>query len=110
MAFLSEAQLETALLEQLAGLRYGYVSDDVFGTNGHRPERESHDEVVLRRRFEDAVERLNPGVPPEARQDAIRRVVQAVRASRLDAHDPHGLISGTLRISDAQAFLKERDL
>lgn|SRR5690606_8781849 len=110
MAFLSEAQLETALLEQLAGLRYGYVSDDVFGTNGHRPERESHDEVVLRRRFEDAVARLNPGVPPEARQDAIRRVVQAVRASRLDAHDPHGLISGTLRISDAQAFLKERDL
>jgi Type I site-specific restriction-modification system, R (restriction) subunit and related helicases len=110
MAFLSEAQLETALLEQLAGLRYGYVSDDVFGTNGHRPERESHDEVLLRKRFEDAVERLNPGVPPEARQDAIRRVVQAVRASRLDAHDPHGLISGTLRISDAQAFLKERDL
>jgi len=49
-------------------------------------------------------------VPPEARQDAIRRVVQAVRASRLDAHDPHGLISGTRRISDAQAFLKERDL
>src|SRR5690606_41882634 len=77
MAFLSEAQLETALLEQLAGLRYGYVSDDVFGTNGHRPERESHDEVVLRRRFEDAVERLNPGVPPEARQDAIRRVTQS---------------------------------
>src|SRR5690606_30329403 len=110
MAFLSEAQLETALLEQLAGLRYGYVSDDVFGTNGHRPERESHDEVVLRGRFEDALARLNPGLPAEARQDAIRRVVQAVRASRLDAHDPHGLISGTLRISDAQALLKERDL
>ncbi|TWH03937.1 type I restriction enzyme R subunit [Pseudoxanthomonas taiwanensis J19] len=33
--------------------------------------------MVLRRRFEDAVERLNPGVPPEARQDAIRRVTQS---------------------------------
>lgn len=105
MSFLSEAAVE-----QLRDLGYQIESEEDIGPDGHRPERESHDEVVLRRRFEDAVARLNPGVPPEARQDAIRRVVQAVRASRLDAHDPHGLISGTLRISDAQAFLKERDL
>jgi type I restriction enzyme R subunit len=110
MAFLSEAEIESALLDQLRALGYSIEREEDIGPDGHRPERESHDEVVLRRRFEDAVERLNPGVPPEARQDAIRRVVQAVRASRLDAHDPHGLISGTLRISDAQAFLKERDL
>jgi type I restriction enzyme R subunit len=99
--------VEQALLDQLRGLGYQIEREEDIS---RRPERESHGEVVLRRRFEDAVARLNPGVPPEARQDAIRRVVQAVRASRLDAHDPHGLISGTLRISDAQAFLKERDL
>mgnify|MGYP001409759181 CR=1 FL=1 len=110
MAFLSESEVESALLDQLRALDYHIEREEDIGPDGRRPERESHDEVVLRRRFEDAVARLNPGVPPEARQDAIRRVVQAVRASRLDAHDPHGLISGTLRISDAQAFLKERDL
>ena len=81
MAFLSEAQLETALLEQLAGLRYGYVSDDVFGTNGHRPERESHDEVVLRKRFEDAVARLNPGVRPKAATDEDFSVVRRGQAA-----------------------------
>jgi len=110
MAFLSEAEIEQSLLEQLQGLGYATASEEDIGPDGHRPERESHDEVVLRRRFEDAVERLNPGVPPEARQDAIRRVVQAVRASRFDVHDPHGLISGAPRIADAQAFLKERGL
>ena len=110
MVFLSEAAFESALLEQLRAFGYSIEREEDIGPDGHRPERESHDEVVLRRRFEDAVARLNPGLPPEARQDAIRRVTQAVRASRLDAHDPHGLISGTLRISDAQAFLKERDL
>ncbi|KAF1688662.1 type I restriction endonuclease [Pseudoxanthomonas taiwanensis] len=110
MAFLSEAAVEQALLNQLRALGYSVEREDDIGPDGHRPERESHDEVVLRGRFEHAVERLNPAVPPEARQDAIRRGVQAVRASRLDAHDPHGLISGALRISDAQAFLKERDL
>ena len=110
MAFLSEAEIESALLDQLRVLGYSIEREEDIGPDGHRPERESHNEVVLHKRFEEAVARLNPGVPPEARQDAIRRVVQAVRASRLDAHDPHGLISGTLRISDAQAFLKERDL
>jgi len=110
MTFLSEAAVEQALLDQLRAHGYSLEREEDIGPDGHRPERESHDEVVLRRRFEDAVARLNPGVPPEARQDAIRRVVQAVRASRLDAHDPHGLISGAPRIADAQAFLKERDL
>ncbi len=108
MAFLSEAQLETALLEQLAGLRYGYVSDDVFGTNGHRPERESHDEVVLRGRFEHAVERLNPAVPPEARQDAIRKVTHSELPALLEMRHPHSLVSSDLRI--ANAFLKVRAL
>lgn len=108
MAFLSEAQLETALLEQLAGLRYGYVSDDVFGTNGHRPERESHDEVVLRGRFEDALARLNPGLPAEARQDAIRKVAQSELPALLEMLHPLSLVSSDLRI--ANAFLKVRAL
>ena len=66
--FLSEAALEQALLDQLHGLGYRIEREEDIGPDGHRPERESHDEVVLRRRFEDAVERLNPGVPPEALQ------------------------------------------
>ena len=77
MAFLSEAELEQSLLEQLRGLGYSIEREEDIGPDGHRPERESHDEVVLRKRFEDAVERLNPGVPPEARQDAIRKVTQS---------------------------------
>ncbi|UZG43725.1 type I restriction endonuclease subunit R [Caldimonas thermodepolymerans] len=77
MAFLSEAEIESALLDQLRALGYRIEREEDIGPDGHRPERESHNEVVLRRRFEDAVARLNPGVPPEARQDAIRRVTQS---------------------------------
>ena len=77
MSFLPEAAVEQALLEQLRGLGYQTEREEDIGPDGHRPERESHDEVVLRRRFEDAVARLNPGVPPEARQDAIGRVTQS---------------------------------
>ena len=55
-----------------------------IGPDGHRPERESHDEVVLKKRFEDAVARLNPGLPLEARQDAIRKVTQSELPSLLE--------------------------
>lgn len=82
--FLSEAAVEQALLEQLQGLGYGIERDDAIGPDGARPERESHDEVVLRQRFEDAIARLNPGLPLEARQDAVRRVMQSELPSLLE--------------------------
>jgi type I restriction enzyme R subunit len=77
MAFLSEAQLESALLEQLAGLGYACASDDLIGPDGRHPEREAYDEVVLRGRLEAAVARLNPALPLEAQADAVRRLTQS---------------------------------
>jgi type I restriction enzyme R subunit len=77
MAFLSEAQLEAALLTQLAGLGFACASDDVIGPDGKQPERESHDEVVLKARLTAAVARLNPMLPAEAQADAICRLTQS---------------------------------
>jgi type I restriction enzyme R subunit len=84
MAFLSEAQLETALLAQLAGLGYTCASDDVIGPDGKAPEREAYDEVVLRERLTAAAARLNPRLPAEAQQDAIRRLTQSEFPSLLE--------------------------
>ena len=77
MAFLSEAEVETALLEQFAALGYAATSDEVIGPDGPRPEREAHDEVVLKARLAQAVARLNPTLPPQARADAVRRLTQS---------------------------------
>ena len=77
MAFLSEAAVERALLEQLQKLGYGIEKEENIGPDGHRPERDSHDVVVLKRRLEDAVALLNPGLPLEARKDAVARVMQS---------------------------------
>ncbi len=84
MAFLSEAAVELALLDQLRGLGYSVEQEENIGPDGHRPERESHDEVVLKKRFESAVALLNPGLPLEARQDAIRKVMQQELPSLLE--------------------------
>lgn len=84
MAFLSEAAVEQALLDQLRALDYNIEREEDIGPDGHRPERESHDEVVLKKRFVDAVARLNPGLPLDARQDAIRKVMQSELPSLLE--------------------------
>ncbi|WOZ76968.1 type I restriction endonuclease subunit R [Kosakonia sacchari] len=84
MAFLSEAAVEQALLEQMHVLDYNIEREDDIGPDGRRPERESHDEVVLKRRFEDAVARLNPDLPLEAHQDAVRRMMQSELPSLLE--------------------------
>lgn len=84
MAFLSEAAVEQALLDQLNVLGYTIEREEDIGPDGHRPERESHDEVILKERFEEAVARLNPGLPLEARQDAVRRVMQSELPTQLE--------------------------
>ena len=77
MAFLSEAQLEAALLEQLGKLGFSCTSDEQIGPDGAQPEREAYDEVVLKGRLATAVARLNPTLPAEAQADAIRRLTQS---------------------------------
>lgn len=77
MPFLSEAQLESALLAQLSGLGYACASDELIGPDGKQPEREAYDEVVLKARLVAAVARLNPTLPPAAQADAVRRLTQS---------------------------------
>ncbi|KXU90178.1 DEAD/DEAH box helicase [Paraburkholderia monticola] len=84
MAFLPESGVELALLDQLRGLGYSVEKEEDIGPDGHRPERESYDEVILRKRFENAVALLNPGLPVEARHDAIRKLTQSELPSLLE--------------------------
>src|SRR5699024_8519347 len=97
MTFLSEAQLETALLEQLAGLGFACTTDEIIGPDGSQPERDAYDEVVLKSRLGDAVARLNPTLPPEAQADAIRRLTQSDLPNLLEDNrrSHHLLIDGS---------------
>lgn len=84
MAFLSEADVEQALLDQLHALGYRIEREENIGPDGRQPARESHDDVVLKKQLEAAVARLNPSLPPEARQDAIRKITQSELPSLLE--------------------------
>ena len=75
MAFISEADVEAALLDQLEGLGYTRLPDSIAGPDGSAPERASYSEVVLMDRLKRVVDRLNPDIPSEARQDALKKII-----------------------------------
>ena len=84
MATLSEAEVESILLSQLAGLGYTCINDSISGPDGRAPERAAYSDTVLLPRLRAAVARLNPGIPPEVREDAIRKLLAAERPSLVE--------------------------
>jgi type I restriction enzyme R subunit len=73
-----EDDVERAMLEWLAGLGWSTAhGPDISPPDARAPgsERASYREVVLARRLREAIARLNPHVPPGARDDALRRVL-----------------------------------
>ncbi|MCC5975572.1 MAG: type I restriction endonuclease subunit R [Rubellimicrobium sp.] len=84
MSTLSEAQVEAILLDQLGSLGYACLNDAVSGPDGSAPEREAYSDTILARRLREAIARLNPEIPEEAREDAMRRVLALERPSLIE--------------------------
>ena len=74
LSTLSEAEVEAVLLNQLGTLGYACLNDAVSGPDGAAPEREAYSDTILGRRLREAMARLNPQIPEDAREDALRRV------------------------------------
>jgi len=84
MAFITEAELEETLLNKFASLGYELADEAKTGPDGLAPERASYGDVLLIERLKAAVNRLNPSVPLEAREDAIRQVIAAGSQSLIE--------------------------
>ncbi|MEI6827089.1 MAG: type I restriction endonuclease subunit R [Desulfuromonadales bacterium] len=72
---MTEDQLEQETLGWLteAGYNHRYGLD--IAPDGSAPERSSYSQVMLVGRLREAIDRLNPFVPPVARIDALQRVL-----------------------------------
>lgn len=76
MAVISEDHIEQILIQEFKDLGYSYVNGADISPDGTAQERE-FDEVVLRARLEEAVRRINPNVPSEASEEAIKKVLRS---------------------------------
>lgn len=73
---LNESIVEDAALEWFGELGYAIGHGPHLAPGEPAAERDSFGEVVLVGRLREAIRRLNPAIPEEAREDALRRVLR----------------------------------
>ncbi len=81
---IAESHVEEAALAWLQELGYTALHGPAIGPDGVESERLSYGDVVLVDRLSRAIDRLNPTLPPEARADALRRVLQTESPSLVE--------------------------
>ena len=72
----NEAMVEDAALEWFGQLGYAIGHGLQLAPDEPAAERDSFGDVVLVGRLRAAIQRLNPGIPAEAREEALRKVVR----------------------------------
>jgi len=74
---INESHIEHAALEILSSLGYETLFGPDIAFDGETPERKSYREVVLVNRLKKIVDRLNPSIPEEAQEEAIKKILRA---------------------------------
>jgi len=73
---LNESHIEEATLEWLGELGYTIGHGPDMAPGEAASERDSFSDVVLKGRLREAIHRLNPSIPEEAREEALRKVLR----------------------------------
>ena len=72
---IDESDIETTAMNWLAGMGYSVLHGPDIAPDTADAERSRYEDVVLTQRLRDAVARLNPNIPAEAHEEAIRKVL-----------------------------------
>jgi len=76
MKKITENDIELLAIEQLEKLGYNYIYAPDIAPDSDRPERESFEDVLLVNRLKLDVNRINPTIPADAREDAIKQIMR----------------------------------
>jgi len=75
MASITENEIEAIALGFLRSLGYEYLNGLTISPDGEHPERQ-YNEVVLQTRLRDAIDKLNPAIAQDAKEDALKKVLR----------------------------------
>ena len=94
MSTITEDTVEQTAIEWFQSMGYLHMDGRTIAPGEAAAERDSFKDVVLERRLRDAIERLNPQIPSEAREDAFRKVVLVEGPSLIAANQRfHSMLS-----------------
>jgi type I restriction enzyme R subunit len=84
MTGFSEDIVEHAGIEILKDLGWSHLNGASIAPDGAFPARQAFSDVILLRRLETAIERLNPLIPQGARDEAMRRLLTSETGSLIE--------------------------
>ena len=73
---ITESEVEQLALDILSDLKYKILHGPDIAPDGANPERQSYADVILIARLREAVERFNPEIPDEAKEEAIKQILR----------------------------------
>ncbi len=97
---MTESDIERFAIEQLEKLNYHYIYAPNIAPDSDTPERQSFDDVLLLDRLRLAVGRINPQIPADAREEAIKQI-QRLNSPELIANNEafHRLLTEGIRVT-----------
>lgn len=110
---ISEADVEENVLDILESLGYEIIrgDDEKYQPGGPSALREDYKDVILVERLRDALKRINPSIPEEAREQAIKQVLRSESQKLLaDNENFHKMlvdgIDVPIKTKDGEAYKK----
>jgi type I restriction enzyme R subunit len=76
MAKITENDIELYAIEELENLGYSYIYGPDIAPDTDAQERTSFDQVILTERLQKAIDRINPTIPNNAKEDALKQVLR----------------------------------
>ncbi|MCC6810912.1 MAG: type I restriction endonuclease subunit R [Deltaproteobacteria bacterium] len=99
-----ESEVEQAALEWFGALGYSVVSGPTIAPDEPGAERSSYEQVLLEGRLRDALHRLNPDVPTEGIDEALRKLTRISSPQLVDAnHALHYYLVNGISVEFARA-------
>lgn len=72
----TESNIETFAIDTIQWLSWEYIHGAAISPEAESSERESYEQILLLHRLRRAISRLNPGIPENAREQAIQKVLR----------------------------------
>ena len=109
MTTITEAVVEQAALNWLAGLGWQVAHGPDIAPEADNAERDDYGQVVLERRLQDALATLNPQLPAPALDDAFRKLTRP-EGSTLEARNRtfHGMLVNGVEVEYREAVGRVR--
>lgn len=89
MSNITESEIEQATLDWFKGLGYSILNGPDIAPGELFAERANYGDVILEGRVRSALTNINPKVPPEAIEDAYRKLTRTIHESPLLAANNH---------------------